>query len=839
MSPRNPPFIRLVLHLTMNNGKTSVQSLIWLGIVMALTLSISACSAFRKSIPTASAFSTSSTRSHTISPSPTLTKTPTPTRTTTRTPTHTITRSPTPSPTITRWVVTDIPFALETPTPLPTPLVGAAAYQLKAWDEQAASGLVDTAEQFSYADNIPSPFGRRRYDYQGDQYEIRLAAQEALHRFPDADFKQKLEWRIALANTIMDSSESDDWILQKIEDGLNSELIAPDSIDQMLNPYGFEIGQRQSAYNLFGNNQPAQVIWITQQDKGFTGLYAGLSQDNEERYVLTKIYSRWRFNNGYDFFRGTLDPKIQVEDHTGDGIPEVILDPGYHNGTFCGYNLTIFQWEVDRFVDVSGDQFSIDQCTLGPDTWQYGPPDANGAEPIVIYRGAGEFTGVARYERFVWNGEGYVFSESWIETPDEFDLNASAWVVYEMNEEDYQVIIEKIQQFLSDETQLQSFGPSYPDYLRFQLGLAYAFQSNEPEARSLFEQIIQTPHNPITTTVSNAAQAYLDNYYGDADLYRACQAALSVMEKASGVHPFRADAVDDDRSLKTWGYAPDWLWDSIAICNLDNAFRRIAAQLDATRFTNIPYELRKAGVLMRYAVEVDLDLDGQKEWVLMVDTPGDDAPLNLWILLNTPKGVLPLPVVEWEVKQYGLPIEDAATAGLNVRTVVTPEGISIAFLRVGEHLYTLQLNSAEMSFKNFLYSEDGVESYTVYQKDNALIVEVTVNYDNCQHCTHYHRWSGEDFEWFDPQDPDEDLVNEAISTLLKEWKPDEAAPLLRNLLDNYANLYHPYYMYLLGLAYELAGNDENAVQTYWNLWYDYPESAYARLAQYKLEMKSV
>ena len=42
--------------------------------------------------------------------------------------------------------------------------------------------------------------------------------------------------------------------------------------------------------------------------------------------------------------------------------------------------------------------------------------------------------------------------------------------------------------------------------------------------------------------------------------------------------------------------------------------------------------------------------------------------------------------------------------------------------------------------------------------------------------------------------------------------------------------------YLLGLAYELSGNERYAVNTYWWLWHDYPDTIYAVLAGHKLEM---
>ncbi|MDF1530437.1 MAG: tetratricopeptide repeat protein, partial [Sedimenticola sp.] len=44
-------------------------------------------------------------------------------------------------------------------------------------------------------------------------------------------------------------------------------------------------------------------------------------------------------------------------------------------------------------------------------------------------------------------------------------------------------------------------------------------------------------------------------------------------------------------------------------------------------------------------------------------------------------------------------------------------------------------------------------------------------------------------------------------------------------------------MYLLGLAYELNGDTQLAVDTYYQLWQEAPESGYALLAREKLVKK--
>ena len=43
--------------------------------------------------------------------------------------------------------------------------------------------------------------------------------------------------------------------------------------------------------------------------------------------------------------------------------------------------------------------------------------------------------------------------------------------------------------------------------------------------------------------------------------------------------------------------------------------------------------------------------------------------------------------------------------------------------------------------------------------------------------------------------------------------------------------------YLLGLAYEMSGDDANAVSAYWQLWHDFPYEPFSVLAQSKLQVR--
>jgi hypothetical protein len=68
------------------------------------------------------------------------------------------------------------------------------------------------------------------------------------------------------------------------------------------------------------------------------------------------------------------------------------------------------------------------------------------------------------------------------------------------------------------------------------------------------------------------------------------------------------------------------------------------------------------------------------------------------------------------------------------------------------------------------------------------------------------------------------MLEELLSGEIIENGPDYNSPLLR-----------PRLLYLLGMAYDMTNNNEQAVQTYWELWQDYPDNPYAQLAMFKIE----
>jgi hypothetical protein len=79
---------------------------------------------------------------------------------------------------------------------------------------------------------------------------------------------------------------------------------------------------------------------------------------------------------------------------------------------------------------------------------------------------------------------------------------------------------------------------------------------------------------------------------------------------------------------------------------------------------------------------------------------------------------------------------------------------------------------------------------------------------------------------------------QAESLLLTESDPAQAIPLLMGILaepEKEHEDFFPRLYYLLGLAFELMGDDQSAVNAYWQLWRDYPASPYVLMVHAKIK----
>src|SRR4030095_4268378 len=100
-----------------------------------------------------------------------------------------------------------------------------------------------------------------------------------------------------------------------------------------------------------------------------------------------------------------------------------------------------------------------------------------------------------------------------------------------------------------------------------------------------------------------------------------------------------------------------------------------------------------------------------------------------------------------------------------------------------------------------------------------------------------HPWAG--YRWDANENEFKDDLLEYDLFILHD--PNEALKIANQLLlsldewpKDYESYLFPYTYYVVGLTYELSGDQQKAAQVYWEIWHDFPASPFAVLAKYKL-----
>lgn len=823
-------------------------------IVIAVTLALlAACSA--EGSPSASPGATASAPSPSatlLSATPTETLPPTAALLPTATHWVTATRRATVRPTDAATMTPVFPYIASlveytygaTPTPIATPADGAQNYRLKAWSEANAIDLVRLADQYALAADVMGFQDSRPY-LSLVQEAIQAAVQEALLRYPDSVHRQALWGHLAMANAIMGKPEMDQWVLGEIERGLNESWIDPGDMNSFLNQMGFKIYGPSlygspSVSDLFGVGCPGYIFALEAQTSALYHaiLWFAVGQDESGRYHVELID---HFSRGVRW-----DNYHEVGDHTGDKLPEIVFS---YFGSF-GYpaGMYIYQWQGDHFTEITGGGFDL---TSWIDfLWEYGPPDVNvnGTIEITLIN-----VGYENVFIYGWNGEQYQLISSRKKNTDFIDPGQIGEIIAQG---DYITAENRIHEYLAPGLIDSRSGPNFPNFLRFQLGLIYALLSNYEKAVAQFAQLVESPTNPSLTLISQAAQVFLDNYQASTDLYRACASALDLMERA--ITPYRDEygRILTASLHQVWGFSTE-LGQHVPICQPDLALPLTVWAFDAEQIADPANALRQAGVTVAHTARLDVEEDGDDDWVVAILEPEAvfQPQVSLFLLLNVEQKLITLPVSRFTPKDDDLLTFRADTAR------VPDIGLEMAFVQAGsrqvlfsvnwdgatpfiQHMPSQPPSPTRFSHKAQQYF-DSLPAYTIPEID--LLNQPAGSRLRL-------RWNQQtdEFLW-DIQFPQTEMdillanVKQAEQDLLVSGNASSAIePLLAYLslpVEPCANEYEcalalydrPRYRYLLGLAYELSGDEANAVQTYWQLWRDAPQSPYASLARAKLE----
>lgn len=701
---------------------------------------------------------------------------------------------------------TDYPATIELPAG------DAQAYRLKPWSQEAAFEFIRTIDQNSppcgeYWTGAEPVFSTQNARRRAGQ----LAVAEAILRDPDGPNRDLLDWRLAVNHAILGNPASDHWLLDQIRKALQSGRATPETLAGFVQLYSFEILQVEPANNLFADGETAYVYWLSVYTGRGNGMYFALRVNQDKTYTVYPLLSSWDINMG-------TAGGFSIEDHTKDGIPEIVVLRSFRNGSSCWEVLNIYQWHTDRFQDLTVQ--GLRSGSGGCETY-FDKPDSQGFD--TIHTLISTFGG-SHSDTHAWNGSFYELADKEV-----FWQAESDWALHTQIR-----MLNEQGKFLETETRIQEalanfqelyIAPDlkydFRDYLQFQRGWVQALEMNVTETKEILQALAASPAEPGNVTVARAAQDFLDTYSTDLDLYRACQAA--------------------NQRMAQYTVSP--------ICDLPTALVFLSRDWTVDQYNDPFPTLEEYGVQIVSSAQVDADGDGRQDWIFSVKKPGQGF-VDLYVLRAAGS----------ESSLAYLTEADTLLAPFEVRAVtLSGNERPTVFLQSGQLFYSFQVVPGKQRLNLYITQTFPDVRSVELSKDDREPFEFKINYFPGEYIPDWetYRWdptfqrflmsdehrSIAQSQWEGPVDP----ARQAESKLFSDGEPAEAIRSIEQVLAiPEASVEGGCWMpgncmdrsrlrYLLALSYELTGEEAKAVQIYWQLWHDDPGSPYAVLARAKLE----
>lgn len=764
------------------------------------------------------------------------------------------------------------PTFLPSPTPA-RPDAGINAYRLKQWTEADAQSVAtifdqkqaELEEMYRTGLELASDPPYNNLDF---HQAAMLLMKETLVHFPDWEERDALSRQLfyrSITYQFGDTSDANELLRVQLEQAINADPQGLAALENWLkaNMPDVTIASSQTVPNLFGTGYTGEVIEL--EYNNFAAFIA-LQTDSYGKKHIYPIMNRW----AYTWYESV---QVSTEDLNGNGLPDIAVHhyvdpPGFIH--WCQQYLNIYEWDGQQFTEYSkplGYVYVEDEVGTC-EGWEYQPGD-QGTKIIVSQQGVGglgETSGFStRSTRYAWNGAQFEWAGEEVTPPiHPEDLMTAAQWAYEAgphNELAFSILKKAVQNWPVALEKV--WGPAAQDFLRYKLGLWYAFRGDAGNATTLLTQVRDHPTHSDFSASSRIAAAFLQGY-SDRGSFAGCSAVINTLSneyyslpQTHGVAPINAQHL-----TAMWGfYDLGWNFYSHAfwpakgrgqetpICSLTEAFQSSLTQTPIHTQTELIAWLSRNRVPWNGLHAGELNGDGLTDWLVMVAT-GEKFRRDLWALIQQPSGILAIQV-------------DLLSAGPNIATSyrsfqpAKEAGVYHAY-QAGKQVlifHLVQTGGQTAIVIDATASQDFPEPYVdvaaqridVLGKEpeqqlfirGADGVNGSISWD-----TDFHR-----LKLTHTPLRQAERVSQIEKALLVDQNPAEAQSLILSLMrggineeppDRYSSekfvpRIRPYLTYLLGLTYELTGEPAKAAQTYYQLWRDHPENPYAIIAREKLE----
>jgi len=770
--------------------------------------------------------------------------------------------------------VSPTPTRLPSPTPN-LPPAGASAYRLKSWKESnvdSVIALVNHDQEKLKELEFDSSYEWYSYSiYESrdfDQTAITLL-RESLLRFPDS--AEQDSWDKQLLNRLLASRDANSFEMlgSRIEEALNtdSEIYADLSGWLQTNYPEVALASSQNVNDLFGSGNQGQLIKLD-VNTYMSGLL-GIQIDTLGKYHVYPITKTWQSIIQENW-------TVTTDDLNGDGTPEIAIQIYFYTIGFthaCTQQIDIYEWNGKSFIDLALNLgfFSSNSDYGNCGGWEYRPGD-NGTKILTskhIQGGLDETPNTfIRNKNYAWNGIQFEWIGKEILPFQNLDdpVAAANWA-YEagpQNEQAFNILKETVIEWPSELE--KDWGPAAQDYFRYKLGLWYAFRGDKPNATETLNQVRDHPTHPEFKVTSQMAGAFLQRYSSQGS-FAGCSSVIHTLwaEYMSFRNPtFLIYDFDPNQILSTWGlmdagwgeyYYAFWPMQGrgqeAVICSLAEAFQSSLARAPIHNQAELIDWFTRNQVPWNGLQTADLNGDGLTDWLVMVNT-AQPSYRNLWALIQGPSGI----------------------KAINIDTLSTPSNSITAYrafqpAKEAGTFHAYQINQNVLIFHLIQSGEklavdiDFTAGYgwpTPHVNINGLLIDVQGQVPEQQLVVQGENGINGILSW------DADMhrlkrtltsltqanqITQAETALFKNQNPFQAREIIQLLFrkgiqeempdvwshEKFTPRNRPYLQYLLGLTYELTGNQANAVQAYYQLWHDYPYNPYAVIAGEKLERK--
>lgn len=792
-----------------------------------------------------------------------VTPVPTPMRTVTPAPPTSKPDLPTLTPTVT---------ATFTSTPQPR----AQDYLLQPWTANDDYYL-KLAEKFNQEFYVGFNVDRQTYE---------LAFQaEKLLRDPSSDWRG-IAWKIVTRNPkgipLPGMRPGEDLLAFLMEDLLNNEGFKPEELPVVVKSriqtnwecYRGEIIETPSkrgsllvVNNLFGDSKEG---WIF-----YTGNCEGTAV-----YALRNVNGQYRVEKLRDWqaleipFAGYHLSLATVGDVNKNGFPEVVINVSFGaSGTppMLTDTVEFYEWDPSQEVFLSGstERFEdvCDSYESCKDEWSIGKVSVQGIYPLIVkelhetmlddIEGSSVCDHLVIEHAYLWKEESFIEQKQTLLPPSDERIECQlSWALQVLNRKiaESGLATHIISEALADwpDSMNQMWGPASKDYFALRLGLAYDLTDNEEEALALIQNVAEHPANPDFDFASQLASTYLD-VRSEQGKVQACQ-EINLLQTESELSggPYVFVPLKDLK--KKWGFgAWVWMYHIDDICDEKHVLELSAQQLRPSQSETMNQWLTMLG-LRPLNIQTIFESDALATWLVSLPRPyfrlaEDGATLEklydqqLWLFARSSQGINAIYIDD--IAQNTELLTDYLRLD-PLSFLVTLETVQPGFQRF--FIFHVE-SSGEMQSQLYDYYVDGF----VDHKANEIMT-IAGSYGGEQPEIAIYNWNNElnqldkrliNYDFSKAKIEAERLLFQErdflqailyINMFLVQAPPEPKEFISCHLSDctYYPDWYRPYMRYLLGLAYEMSGGTEQARDTYFALWKDYPANIFGLAASHRL-----